>query len=148
VYLVEIPGHPVRTGRVPVMGGVHRMVRGWLILAAIFGFLSVGLGAFGAHSLKNVLDDYGKSIYEKAVHYQMFHAMALFAVGLLQHLFKEISFSPAGYGYLVGILLFSGSLYTLAVTGTKWLGAITPIGGLSFLFGWAWLIFAISKIRL
>ncbi len=124
------------------------MVRVWLILAAIFGFLSVGLGAFGAHSLKNVLDDYGKSIYEKAVHYQMFHAMALFAVGLLQHLFKETPFSPAGYGFLVGILLFSGSLYTLAVTGTKWLGAITPIGGLSFLFGWVWLIFAISKIRL
>jgi uncharacterized membrane protein YgdD (TMEM256/DUF423 family) len=126
----------------------HRMVRVWFILAAIFGFLSVALGAFGAHSLKNVLDDYGKSIYEKAVHYQMFHTMALFAVGLLQHLFKETPFSPAGYGFLVGILLFSGSLYTLAVTGTKWLGAITPIGGLGFLFGWAWLIFAISKIRL
>ena len=126
----------------------HRMVRVWLILAAIFGFLSVGLGAFGAHSLKNVFDDYGKSIYEKAVHYQMFHAMALFAVGLLQHLFKQAPFSPAGYGFLIGIVLFSGSLYTLAVTGTKWLGAITPIGGLAFLFGWAWLIFAISKIHL
>jgi len=123
------------------------MAKIWLLLAALFGFLSVALGAFGAHSLKNVLDEYGKSVYEKAVLYQMFHSMALLAVGVLQHLFKGISFSPAGFGFLVGILLFSGSLYLLAITGLKWLGAVTPIGGLAFLFGWAWLIFAISKIR-
>ena len=123
------------------------MVKIWLILAAFFGFLSVALGAFGAHSLKNVLDEYGKSIYEKAVLYQMFHSIALFAVGVLQHLFKEISFSPAGFGFIIGILLFSGSLYLLAISGVKWLGAITPIGGLSFLFGWAWLLWALSKVR-
>ncbi len=123
------------------------MVKIWFLLAALFGFLSVALGAFGAHSLKNILDEYGKSVYEKAVIYQMFHSMALFAVGALQHLFKEIPFSPAGFGFLVGILLFSGSLYVLAISGVKWLGAITPIGGISFLFGWAWLIFAISRIR-
>jgi len=118
----------------------------WLLLAALFGFLSVALGAFGAHSLKNVLDEYGKSVYEKAVLYQMFHSTALLAVGVLQHLFKGISFSPAGFGFLVGIVLFSGSLYALAITGTKWIGAITPIGGLAFLFGWAWFLFALSKI--
>jgi uncharacterized membrane protein YgdD (TMEM256/DUF423 family) len=123
------------------------MVKIWLFLATFFGFLSVTLGAFGAHSLKNILDEYGKSVYEKAILYQMFHSMALFAVGVLQHLFKAIPFSPAGFGFLVGILLFSGSLYVLAISGAKWLGAITPIGGLSFLFGWAWLIFAISRIR-
>ena len=123
------------------------MVKTWLFLAAFFGFLSVALGAFGAHSLKNILDEYGKSVYEKAVLYQMFHSMALFAVGVLQHLFKGIPFSPAGFGFLVGILLFSGSLYLLAISGVKWLGAITPIGGLAFLFGWAWLIFAISRIH-
>jgi uncharacterized membrane protein YgdD (TMEM256/DUF423 family) len=123
------------------------MVKIWLFLAAFFGFLSVALGAFGAHSLKNILDEYGKSVYEKAVLYQMFHSMALFAVGVLQHLFEGISFSPAGFGFLVGILLFSGSLYVLAISGLKWFGAITPIGGLSFLFGWAWLIFAISRIH-
>jgi uncharacterized membrane protein YgdD (TMEM256/DUF423 family) len=122
------------------------MAKIWLLSAALFGFLSVALGAFGAHSLKNVLDGYGKSVYEKAVLYQMFHSMALLAVGVLQHLFKEISFSPAGFGFLVGIVLFSGSLYALAITGTKWLGAITPIGGLAFLFGWAWFLFALSKI--
>jgi uncharacterized membrane protein YgdD (TMEM256/DUF423 family) len=77
----------------------------------------------------------------------MFHSMALLAVGVLQHLFKGISFSPAGFGFLIGILLFSGSLYALAITGIRWLGAITPIGGIAFLFGWAWLIFGISRIR-
>jgi len=122
------------------------MVKIWFFLAALFGFLSVALGAFGAHSLKNILDEYGKSIYEKAVLYQMFHSMALLAVGVLQHLFKGISFSPAGFGFLIGILLFSGSLYVLAITSVKWLGAITPIGGLAFLFGWAWLLWALSKI--
>ena len=123
------------------------MVNIWLFLAALFGFLSVALGAFGVHSLKTILDAYGKSLYEKAVLYQMFHSMALFAVGVLQHLFKSTSFSPAGFGFSVGILLFSGSLYVLAITGLEWLGAITPIGGLAFLFGWAWLLWALSKLR-
>jgi len=122
------------------------MVKIWLLLAAIFGFLSVALGAFGAHSLKNVLNEYGKSIYEKAVLYQMFHSMALLAVGILQHLFKGISFSPAGFGFLIGILLFSGSLYVLAITGIKWLGAITPIGGIAFLLGWAGFLWGLLKI--
>jgi uncharacterized membrane protein YgdD (TMEM256/DUF423 family) len=121
------------------------MVKFWLVSGATFGFLSVALGAFGAHSLKNVLDDYGKSIYEKAVMYQMFHAMALLAVGLLQHVAKGPSFSPAGWGFFSGIFLFSGSLYVLAITGLKWLGAITPVGGIAFLFGWAWFVFAILK---
>jgi uncharacterized membrane protein YgdD (TMEM256/DUF423 family) len=123
------------------------MAKTWLVLAALFGSLGVALGALGAHSLKNILDEYGKSVYEKAVLYQMFHSMALFTVGVLQHLFKGISFSPAGFGFLIGILLFSGSLYVLAISGVKWLGAITPIGGLAFLFGWAWLLWALSKLR-
>ena len=119
------------------------MARFWLISAAASGFLSVALGAFGAHSLKNILDEYGKSIYEKAVLYQMFHTIALFAVGLMQHFDKVTSFSIAGWGFVVGIILFSGSLYLLAATGIKWLGAITPVGGLAFLFGWlslAWIL--------
>ena len=119
----------------------------WLISAGIFGFFSVALGAFGAHSLKNILDDYGRSIYEKAVLYQMFHTMALFAVGLLQHFEKETSFSVAGWGFFIGIVLFSGSLYLLAVTGMKWLGAITPFGGIAFLFGWLGLVLCIVKTR-
>ena len=125
-----------------------RMPKLWLGSAAIFGFLSVALGAFGAHSLKNFLDEYGKSIWEKAVLYQMFHAMALFGIGLLQHLARETSFSPAGWGFLVGVVLFSGSLYILAITGVKWLGAITPIGGVAFIFGWFYFVMAIIRARL
>jgi len=120
----------------------------WLASAAVFGFLGVALGAFGAHSLKNVLDEYGKSIWEKAVLYQMFHAMALLAVGVVQHLAKGTSFSPAGWGFLAGTVLFSGSLYILAITGIKWLGAITPIGGVAFLFGWFYFAVAVIKARL
>ena len=121
------------------------MAKFWLISAGIFGFLSVAFGAFGAHSLKNILDEYGRSIYEKAVLYQMFHTMALLAVGLIQHFAKETSFSGAGWGFFIGIILFSGSLYLLAVTGIKWLGAVTPIGGVAFLFGWFWLVWTLAK---
>ncbi len=123
------------------------MIKFWFISTAIFGFLSVALGAFGAHILKNTIDDYGKSIYEKAVLYQMFHTMALFAVGVMQHFNKETSFSVAGWGFFAGIILFSGSLYLLATTGIKWFGAITPIGGVAFLFGWFWLVVSIIKAR-
>jgi len=121
------------------------MARFWLISACVFGFLTVVLGALGAHSLKSILDDYGKSIYEKAVLYQMFHTMALFAVGLMQHLDKEASFSAAGWGFFLGIVLFSGSLYLLAVTGIKWFGAITPFGGVAFLFGWFRLVWTLIR---
>ncbi len=123
------------------------MVKFWFISAAISGFLSVALGAFGAHSLKNILDGYGKSIYEKAVHYQMFHTLALFVVGVLQHYSKNTSFSLAGWGFWAGILLFSGSLYLLAISGIKWLVVITPIGGIAFLFGWFWLVLTMIKGR-
>ena len=123
------------------------MVKFWLVSGAIFGFLSVALGAFGAHSLRNLLDDYGKSIYEKAVIYQMFHTVALLAVGWLQHSTKEASLSIAGWGFFLGILLFSGSLYLLAGTGLKWLGAITPVGGVAFLLGWFWFVVSILKTR-
>ena len=123
------------------------MVKVWLVSAAISGFLSVALGAFGAHALKGLLDDYGRTVYEKASNYQMFHTIALLGLGILQHNLKELSFSPAGWGFLSGIIIFSGSLYLLAVTGIKWLGAITPIGGMAFLFGWAWLAYVLVRAR-
>jgi len=108
----------------------------WLVISAVSGFLVVALGAFGAHGLKEVLDEYGRTIWEKAVLYQMFHTVAIIAVAILQHLFKIVNFNSAGWGFLAGIILFSGSLYILALTGIKPLGAVTPFGGLSFLFGW------------
>ncbi|MCA9744300.1 MAG: DUF423 domain-containing protein [Deferribacteres bacterium] len=117
----------------------------WLISGAVFGMLSVALGAFGAHALKNTLDAYGRDIYEKAVLYQMFHALALLAVGVLHKLYPQSGFSFAGWAFLAGIVLFSGSLYVLAITGNRWLGAITPFGGVAFLIGWVWLIYTIIK---
>lgn len=122
------------------------MANFFLIWAAIFGFLSVALGAFGAHSLKAVLDDYGRQIWEKAVLYQMFHTAALMATGILQNLFKDINFNISGYAFITGIILFSGSLYILALSNIKLLGAVTPFGGIAFLIGWGFLAYRLLKL--
>ena len=121
------------------------MNRFWLTIAALSGFLCVALGAFGAHALKNVLDSYGRDIYEKAVQYQMFHTVALLLAGILQNYYPHHSFAVAAWSFLLGIILFSGSLYVLALTGVKWWGAVTPFGGLAFLLGWAWLAYALMR---
>ena len=110
-------------------------------LAAVLGFLAVALGAFGAHGLKETLTQHGTtSIWEKAVLYHFIHAIMLFVLALRRPV-------PSGpwLSFFVGILIFSGSLYLLAVTNLKWLGAITPFGGLSFLAGWLWLAIAARK---
>lgn len=112
----------------------------WFFIAALFSALAVAMGAFGAHVLKGRLDAYGQSIYSKAVLYQMFHCMGLFVVAILStiHAEKEKikNIHLAGFSFLLGIILFSGSLYVLSITGQHWLGMITPFGGLSFLSGW------------
>lgn len=115
----------------------------WLLVGALSGFLVVALGAFGAHALKGTLASYGRDIYEKAVLYQMFHTVALLAVGILQR--QNAAFAPAGWLFLIGMILFCGSLYVLAITGVKWLGAITPFGGLAFLAGWLWLAYLLLR---
>ncbi len=109
-----------------------------LTLTALSGFLTVALGAFGAHALRETLDAYGTDIWNKAVLYQMFHTVALLALWLIAAQ-KNINLTPAAWAFVAGIILFSGSLYILAVSGVKILGAVTPLGGLSFLFGWGWL---------
>ena len=108
----------------------------FLVIGASSGFLVVILGAFGAHGLSDILDEYGKSIYEKAVLYHMFHTMAILVLGLIEKIQPELQLSLAGWAFIFGIILFSGSLYVLAVTGLKSLGMITPIGGVFFLIGW------------
>lgn len=107
-------------------------------LAATLCFLAVGLGAFGAHALKAALQSNGMvDVWNKAVLYHLAHAVALVALAL------SGAGNRATYFLLVaGILLFSGSLYTMALTNVRWLGAITPVGGLCFLAGWAWLVIA------
>lgn len=100
------------------------------------GFLGVALGAFAAHSLKTTLDPAMLTVFETGVRYQMYHAFALFAAAWGFTHWRARAFAVAGGLFVVGIVLFSGSLYLLAFTGTRWLGAITPLGGLAFLAGW------------
>jgi len=108
-----------------------------LIAGSVLGFLSVSIGAFGAHALKPfLLENNRLDTFETAVQYQMYHGLALLLTGMLSVLFPKADFSIVGILFLVGILIFSGSLYLLCATGIKWLGAITPIGGTAFLAGW------------
>lgn len=119
------------------------------ILGAINGFLSVALGAFGAHILDGRVSEYGMEIWDKAVTYQMLHALALLFVALLAGKYgraKQIKW--AGWLFFFGILIFSGSLYVLALTKISMLGAITPIGGVSFLAGWVMVMVIVSVLKL
>lgn len=114
----------------------------FLQIAAIAGTLAVILGAFGAHSLKPLLDDYQIAIYEKGIQYQFYHSIALLAVGLLQmKLVDSVWLRRAGWCFLFGMICFSGSLYLLACRNlipfsVSWAGPVTPLGGLGFIAGW------------
>jgi uncharacterized membrane protein YgdD (TMEM256/DUF423 family) len=119
------------------------MSRYFLTLAAANGFLAVMLGAFGAHALKSHLDDYALGVYQTAVQYHIYHSLALLGVGLLALWYPQSALlRTSGISFLLGIVVFSGSLYLLSITGTRWLGAITPIGGLAFMVGWLCLALA------
>jgi uncharacterized membrane protein YgdD (TMEM256/DUF423 family) len=107
-----------------------------ILSAAVSGFAAVALGAFGAHALKSTLAAPEFAVWQTAVHYQMFHTAALLALGLMPAAGETRALRLAAWCLGGGILIFSGSLYLLAVTGRTWLGAITPVGGLMFLIGW------------
>lgn len=113
--------------------------------AGIAGFLGVALGAFAAHGLKTRLEPDMLAVFETAARYQMYHALALVAAAWGWSRWKHRIFSFAGWMFVAGIVLFSGSLYVLAMTDRKWLGAVTPFGGLAFLTGW--LSLAIGAMR-
>ena len=110
----------------------------WGATAAVLLALAVGLGAFGAHGLRGRLDEYATGIYEKAVFYHFVHALGLLATATLARLGHLAAPAGSASSWLLagGILFFSGSLYLLAVTGQRWLGAVTPIGGVMFIAGW------------
>lgn len=112
------------------------MLRSFLMLATFFGFTGVALGAFAAHGLKNRLSADYLAIFHTGVTYQLVHALALFGVALLAVHLPGRLVGWAGYLFVLGIVLFSGSLYLLTLTGISKLGMITPIGGLCFLAGW------------
>ena len=115
------------------------LLMNFLLVGAILGCLTVIIGAFGAHGLKDILDEYGRSIFEKGVLYQMFHTIAILIIGVIQKVIPTVQISMSGWLFLFGIIIFSGSLYILAITGNKSLGMITPIGGLLFIAGWIYL---------
>lgn len=109
--------------------------------------LAVGMGAFGAHGLRNRLDSYSMSVYEKAVLYHFIHALGILLVSLLAraHAITAVGQTRVAWLLLIGIIIFSGSLYALAVSGVRMLGAITPIGGIAFIAGW--LLLAYEALR-
>jgi len=107
-----------------------------LIVAALSGALAVMLGAFGAHGLKKVIIPDMLEVFKTGVQYQFYHTFALLAVGLFMQTGKSKALKWAGYLFIAGIVLFSGSLYVLAISGIKMLGAITPVGGVAFIAGW------------
>ncbi|SOB77754.1 Uncharacterized membrane protein YgdD, TMEM256/DUF423 family [Marinobacter sp. LV10R510-11A] len=114
-----------------------------IIFGAFFALTAVMAGAFGAHGLRNLVSERSLEVFQTAAAYQMYHAIALVLIALLSGfgLSRRLLSLSAGF-FLAGILLFSGSLYTLVLTDMRWVGAITPLGGLCFMIGWALLLTA------
>lgn len=117
-------------------------MRFFWVAGAVLAFVAVAAGAFGAHGLRARLPADLLTIFETGARYQMYHALALFPVAWAIGEWESALASAAGWLFIVGVVIFSGSLYVLALTGIRWLGAITPIGGVAFLAGWACLALA------
>jgi uncharacterized membrane protein YgdD (TMEM256/DUF423 family) len=120
------------------------MAQWFLAIAALLGGTSVALGAFGSHALRERLTERALEIFETGNRYQMYHALALLLVGVLlsRAEFTQGWLTVSGWSFVVGVLIFSGSLYALSLSGVKWLGAIAPLGGLAFIVGWGCLAIA------
>lgn len=120
----------------------------WSAIGPVLLALAVILGAFSAHGLQNRLDDYSRGVYEKAVLYHFLHAMGILVVAVLGRTgtFPEAGVDTVCWFLFAGILLFSGSLYLLAVTGTRALGMVTPFGGLAFIIGWLLLAWRLRRV--
>ncbi len=123
------------------------MERFFLIVGAISAFIGVALGAFAAHGLKNRLSPEMLATFEVGVRYQMYHAFALLAVGFALMRWPAATIIGAGWLFLAGTIIFSGSLYVLSSMGPRWLGAITPIGGIAFLLGWLFLAWGVWQAK-
>lgn len=113
-----------------------------IMIAAINMFIAVAAGAFGAHGLKTILSTDMLAVWQTAVTYQTSHALGLFGIALLMPRLQSIWLARSATAMLIGIVIFSGSLYLLAASGIRWFGAITPLGGLAFLLAWAMLAWA------
>ena len=117
-----------------------------IISGSFFALLSVVMGAFGAHLLKDTLTEYSKAIYDKAVLYQIFHSIGILIISTIDYNLSEVNLSISIWFFIFGILFFSGSLYLLALTDIKVLGAVTPIGGLLFILGWVLVIVKVIMV--
>ena len=121
------------------------MTKTFLIIAAVFGFLGVAFGAFGAHALKDKLTPQLLETFETGVRYQMYHVFAIAVVALVSEHWRIGLFNISGWLFVAGIIIFSGSLYILSLTGEKIWGAVTPFGGLALLAGWLTLAIGLYK---
>jgi uncharacterized membrane protein YgdD (TMEM256/DUF423 family) len=121
----------------------------WTAIGAVFMALAVGMGAFGAHALKERLDEYSLGVYEKAVFYHFVHGIGILLVSLLARtgILNASTAERVSWLMALGIVLFSGSLYALAISGVRVLGAVTPFGGIAFIIGWVWLAFEAARGR-
>lgn len=117
------------------------------MIGALSGAISVAAGAFGAHALRDKVEPRLLEVFETAARYQMYHALALLAVGLVATRWSSGLTTSAGWLFVAGTVFFSGSLYAMTFTGVRALGAITPIGGVCFIAGWVCLALAAAKIR-
>lgn len=120
-------------------------MRTYLLIGALLALLGVMLGAFGAHSLKNILDANALATFEVGVRYQLYHALAVIVLGGLAAQANLRWCRRAALLFIVGCVLFSGSIYLLALTGMKWLGPVTPLGGVCFMAGWVALVIGLIK---
>ena len=123
-----------------------RMDRTFLLVGGLAGFIGVALGAFGAHGLRTRLSAEMLAVFETGVRYQMYHALAILVVALAAARLDGWLIRAAGWLFATGIVLFSGSLYALALSGVTWLGAVTPLGGLAFLAAWGCLVVAALRL--
>jgi len=121
---------------------IGRVDKTFLLIGALAGFLAVALGAFGAHALRSRLSPEMLAVFETGVRYHMYHALAIVLVALIMGRMDGWLIQMSGWAFTIGLLLFPGSLYLLAFTGVTIFGAITPLGGLAFLIGWASLAIA------
>lgn len=124
---------------------MNELTKKFAFYGAVFMALAVGLGAFGAHGLKNVVTKEMLVIFHTGVEYQFYHALGLFCVAFVANFDNSKRVKIAGYSMIFGILVFSGSLYTMTFTGIKILGAITPIGGVAFILAWVLLALSVKK---
>ena len=117
----------------------------WIIIGSVLAALAVSIGAFGAHGLKSKVSSEDLVIFETGVRYQMYHSLGLILIGILGFHYPSIIIQLPAILFLIGIVIFSGTLYLIPLTGLRWFGAITPIGGTALIAGWVVLVYNIIK---